>query len=95
MRLLIVNFGLFTSIDVAESADVLIAIVESVGMFFLDSMDCNCACSHRLAESAGIPIALTESTGMCFLDAMNCCYLLLMTCVFICGQNFVSVKEYS
>jgi hypothetical protein len=42
MRLLIVNFGLFTSIDVAESADVLIAIVESVGMFFLDSMDCNC-----------------------------------------------------
>jgi hypothetical protein len=40
MRLLIVNFGLFAPIDVAESAGVPIAIVESVDMCFLDAMDC-------------------------------------------------------
>jgi hypothetical protein len=42
MRVLIVNLGLFASIDVAESGSIPIALAESACVFFLDAMNCCC-----------------------------------------------------
>jgi hypothetical protein len=40
MRVLIVNLVLFAPIDVSESAGIPIALAESIGLCFLDTLNC-------------------------------------------------------
>jgi hypothetical protein len=97
MGLLIVNFGLFTPIDVAKSVGVRLLSLNLLARVFLKDSYCLLV----MFESAGLrvlivnldlfaPSDVVESTGIALAESDG-----RPACLYMYGQNFVSMEESS